>query len=77
MNLKVPMTYEEDGVAMEICVSPDGKELHYYATGKGGITKIVAYPEAGGDGYALWFAVYDEDGILYRVNGKFVVEVRY
>jgi hypothetical protein len=45
--------------------------------GNNGITKIVAYDEAGEMAYVPWFAIYADDNLVRRVNGKYVVEISY
>lgn len=46
-------------------------------SGSDGITKIEGYNEFGQGEYGLWFAVYVNEEIVWRVNGKYVVEVGY
>ena len=45
--------------------------------GNDGITRIEAYNEFGEGDYRLWFAIYVGEEIIWRVNGKYVVEVGY
>lgn len=47
------------------------------AVGLSGVTCIAAYDEAGEMAYVPWFAIYVGDEIIWRVNGKYVVEVYY
>jgi hypothetical protein len=41
------------------------------------VTRIVAYHENGGLGPITWFEVWTGDVIAERVNGLYVVAVRY
>lgn len=45
--------------------------------GSNGITSIEPYNEFGQGEYCLWFAILTEEGVGWRVNGKYVVEVGY
>ncbi len=45
--------------------------------GSNGVTKIEAYDETGEMSYVPWFAIYVGEEIVWRVNGKYVVEVGY
>lgn len=45
--------------------------------GQNGITRIEAYNEFGERDYIIWFAIYVGQEIIWRVNGKYVVEVGY
>jgi len=45
--------------------------------GSNGVTKIEAYNEFAGPDYVLWFAIYVGEEIVWRVNGRYVVEVGY
>ena len=45
--------------------------------GEGGITKIEAYNEFAGPDWFLWFAIYVGEEIVWRVNGRYVVEISY
>jgi hypothetical protein len=45
--------------------------------GSKGVTKIEGYNEFAGPEYVLWFAIYVGEEIIWRVNGKYVVEVGY
>lgn len=45
--------------------------------GSNGITKIEPYNEFAGSDYVLWFAIYVGEEIVWRVNGRYVVEVGY
>jgi hypothetical protein len=45
--------------------------------GSDGVTKIEPYNEFAGPDYVLWFAIYTGEEIVWRVNGRYVVEVGY
>lgn len=45
--------------------------------GSNGITSIEPYNEFGQGEYCLWFAILTEEGVGWRVNGRYVVEVSY
>jgi hypothetical protein len=45
--------------------------------GRDGVTKIEPYNEFAGPDYVLWFAIYVGEEIVWRVNGRYVVEVGY
>lgn len=45
--------------------------------GNDGVTRIEAYNEFGESDYVIWFAIYTDEEITWRVNGKYVVEVGY
>ena len=45
--------------------------------GRDGVTKIGPYNEFAGPDYFLWFAIYVGEEIIWRVNGRYVVEVGY
>jgi len=47
------------------------------AVGKDGVTKIDGYLEFGQGEYCLWFAIITEEGIGWRVNARYVVEISY
>lgn len=38
---------------------------------------VQSYNEFGEGDYRLWFAIYAGEEIVWRVNGKYVVEVGY
>ena len=42
-----------------------------------GVTKIEPYNEFAGPDYVLWFAIYVGEEIVWRINGRYVVEVGY
>jgi len=48
---------------------------HYL--GSNGVTKIEAYNEFAGPDWFLWFAIHLGEEIVWRVNGRYVVEVGY
>lgn len=48
-----------------------------HIVGSNGVTKIEGYNEFAGPEYVLWFAIYVGEEIIWRVNGKYVVEVGY
>jgi len=50
---------------------------HTPTVGSKGITKIEGYNEFAGPDYVLWFAVYVGEEIIWRVNGRYTVEVGY
>jgi hypothetical protein len=70
-------------------VMDDNREIRYIMVGNGttsdlysvgprhGITKIVCYKESGEMSHVPWFAMYQDDKIVRRVNGKWVIEVWY
>jgi hypothetical protein len=45
--------------------------------GKDGVTAIEGYNEFGQGEYGLWFAINVGEDTIWRVNGKYVVEVSY
>lgn len=45
--------------------------------GSNGVTGIEAYNEFGQGEYCLWFAILTEEGVGWRVNGRYVVEIGY
>lgn len=47
------------------------------AVGRNGVTSIEAYNEFGQGEYGLWFAINIGEKTVWRVNGKYVVEVGY
>ncbi len=52
--------------AVSIARDPDGEDVFCYTVGKAGVTKIVAYPEAGHMASIPWIAVYHDDEICSR-----------
>jgi len=48
-----------------------------FVVGTNGVTKVEGYNEFGGPDYVLWFAVYIGEDVVWRVNGRYVVEVGY
>lgn len=53
----------------------------FYSVGdnltKGKVEKIVPYEENGEMAPVLWFAIYEDDEIAIRVNGKYIDTVQY
>lgn len=47
------------------------------AVGLNGVTKIATYDEYGEMAHVPWFAIYVDDKIVWRVNGRYVVEIYY
>lgn len=41
------------------------------------VTKIVPYHENGEMATVVWFAIYHNDKIIGRINGKHVIEIIY
>jgi len=50
---------------------------HHFIVGPTGVTKIEPYNEFAGPDYVLWFAIYVGEEVVWRVNGRYVVEVGY
>ena len=48
-----------------------------YFIGSNGVTKIEPYNEFAGPDYVLWFVIYVGEEIVWRVNGRYVVEIGY
>jgi hypothetical protein len=51
--------------------------IFQHFVGGEGVTKIEPYNEFAGSDYVLWFAIYVGEEIVWRVNGRYVVEVGY
>ena len=47
------------------------------SVGKDGVTSLEPYNEFGQGEYCLWFAIITEEGVGWRVNGRYVVEIIY
>ena len=45
--------------------------------GSNGVTKIEPYNEFAGPDWFLWFAIYVGEEVVWRVNGRYVVEAGY
>lgn len=70
-------------------VMDDDREIRYIMVGNGaasdmysvgprhGITKITCYKECGEMSNVPWFVMYQDDKIVRRINGKWVIEVWY
>lgn len=54
-----------------------GDEGSSWIVGKEGVTKIVPYHESGQLFYAAWFAVYEDNEIVQRINGAAVEYISY
>jgi len=55
------------------------QRAHRFVTTVGcdGVTEIEGYHEFGESDAVLWFAIYVNEEIVWRVNGRYVVEVGY
>ena len=73
-SLTVDDTREITSLAVD-----SGHSVHgpLFIVGTNGITKIEAYNEFAGPDYVLWFAIFVGQDIIWRVNGRYVVEVSY
>lgn len=52
-------------------------EVDSIQAGSNGVTRIEAYQEPGQNAYVPWFAVFEDNEIVSRVNATHVVQVAY
>ena len=69
----------DDKTTISSLVIDYNQRVHDYqpCVGRNGITSIEAYNEFGQGEYGLWFAINVGEDTIWRVNGKYVVEVGY
>lgn len=74
-----PSLTVDDKHQISSLVIDEAQRVHDWTpcVGRNGITSIEAYNEFGQGEYGLWFAINVGEDTIWRVNGKYVVEVSY
>jgi hypothetical protein len=74
-----PSLTVDDKHQISSLVIDTSQPVNYHNPGVGlyGITGIEAYNEFGQGEYGLWFAISVGEDTIWRVNGRYVVEVSY
>lgn len=75
----IPELVTNDDRPITSIVIDYNQRVHDYTptVGRDGVTAIEAYNEFGQGEYGLWFVIVTSEGIGWRVNGRYVVEVGY
>jgi len=76
MNLNLTLKDNRPVTSLVIDEAQRVREWHV-RVGSNGVTKIEPYNEFAGPDWFLWFAIYVGEEIVWRVNGRYVVEVGY